>query len=103
MWAGSVAVVGVIRMSTKVSGPARRARTAPRGDDGGRAARGLLVVLGHLGQAAERVGVADREVGQDLPVNLHPALLEPGHEPAVAQAMDPGGGIDPGDPERPKL
>src|ERR687894_653063 len=50
-----------------------------------------------------RGGVADREIGQHLPVDLDPALFEAGDEPAVAQAVDPGRRVDPGDPERPEL
>src|SRR5688572_9616556 len=64
---------------------------------------GLLVVLRDLGQLAERVRVADREVGEHLPVDLDPALLEAGDEPAVAQAVDPGRRVDPGDPESAEL
>src|ERR687891_3009346 len=71
---------------------------------GGAARRAsLLVVLRDLGQLAERVGVADGEVGEHLPVDLDSALPEAGDQPAVAQAVDPGRRVDPGDPERAEL
>src|SRR5688500_1050478 len=63
----------------------------------------LLVVLGELGELAEGLGVADGEIGEDLPVDLDAALLEAGDEPAVAQAVDPGRRVDPGDPQRAEL
>src|SRR5690349_21617082 len=84
-----------------VNGAARRARTAPLG--GRRATPTLLVVLGDLGQPAEGVRVAYGEIGQDLPVDLDAALLEARDQPAVAQAVDAGRRVDPGDPQRAKL
>ena len=82
--------------------PAERERPHWATTAGERLAR-LLVVLGHLGQPAEGVRVAHGEVGEHLPVDLDAGLLEPRHEPAVAQAVDPRRRVDAGDPERAEL
>src|SRR5512138_1883991 len=86
--------------------PAERERPHVGREQARRAApwrRGLLVALGHLGEPAEGVGVPYREVGEDLPVDLDAALLEPGHQAAVAQAVDACRRIDARDPERAEL
>src|SRR5512144_3170674 len=44
--------------------------------------------------------IGDGDVGQDLPVQPHLRLVEPGDEPAVAEAREPGCSIDPDDPQR---
>src|SRR5918996_1377160 len=63
----------------------------------------LLIVLGELGELAEGLGVADGEIGENFPVDLDSTLLEAGDEPAVAQAVDPGRRVDPGDPQGAEL
>src|SRR5690242_18304491 len=54
-------------------------------------------------QVAERAWIADGEIGQDLAVEIDPGLLQPLHQTAVAQAVQPCGGVDADDPERAEL
>ena len=58
-----------------------------------------LCALGQLDDATERAAVADREVGQDLAVDLDLRLLEPGDELPVGQPVLAGGRVDPDDPQ----
>src|SRR5262249_25414627 len=48
-------------------------------------------------------GVADREVRQDLPVNLDVCLLQALDEPAVGPALTPDGRVDADDPQAAEL
>src|SRR5205807_1263386 len=59
--------------------------------------------LGGLGELLERLGVGHRQLGEDLPVERDPGLLEPGHELGVRQAGHPAPRVDAHDPERPRL
>src|ERR1041384_477303 len=59
--------------------------------------------LGDLGDAGKSIGIMDREVREHLAVDLDPGFTQPGHEPAVAQSVEPRGSVDPGDPERPEV
>src|SRR5207253_8483222 len=54
------------------------------------------------GDGAERGGIADREVGEHLPVELDAGLRAPVDELVVRQAVRTGGGVDAGDPEAPE-
>src|SRR5205807_3334660 len=56
-----------------------------------------------LGDRAERGRVADREVGEYLPVELDPGLRAAVHELVVREAVRAGRRVDPGDPELPEL
>src|SRR5688572_16323826 len=58
-----------------------------------------LCALGQLHDATECPAVADREVGQDLAVDLDLRLLETGDELPVRQPVLAGGRIDPDDPQ----
>src|SRR5512134_1712512 len=54
---------------------------------------------GRLHQRAEALGVARRDVGQGLAVQLHARPLEPGHELAVAHVVRPRRRVDAHDPQ----
>src|SRR6266568_3713302 len=56
-----------------------------------------------LDQGLEALGVLDGHLGKDLAVELHPATLQTGDEPAVGHAVRAGGCVDPRDPEAPEL
>src|SRR4030095_14073354 len=60
-------------------------------------------VAGSGDQAREGARVGDRDVGQDLAVDLDAGLAEAGDEPVVGHALGPGGGVDPGDPQGPEV
>src|SRR6185295_2653392 len=53
------------------------------------------------GRKTLRIG--DGDVGQHLAVQRHVRLAEPGDESAVAQAREPGRGVDPDDPQRTEI
>src|SRR6266567_6419843 len=53
-----------------------------------------------LGEALKRAGIVYRQVGQDLAIQFHAALLEPVNELVVAHPVQLGGGADAHDPER---
>src|SRR5438477_7907429 len=63
--------------------------TPLRGRSGGRDPR----------QIAERARLAHGEIGQHLAVEVDARLLQALHQPAVAQAVQPRGGVDAHDPE----
>src|SRR5690349_20170117 len=54
-------------------------------------------------QFPEGLRVGKGQVGQDLPVQLHRGQLQALDELAVGQAVFPGGGVDPRDPEAPEF
>src|SRR5947208_16693710 len=56
-------------------------------------------LTGALGKASEGVGVAYRDVGQDLAIELHARELQAVHELRVGHAVLPGGSVDPRDPQ----
>jgi len=58
---------------------------------------------GDLHDLAEGRGVAHGEVGQDLAVEAHLCLAEPGDQRSVRDAALPGGGVDSDDPELAEL
>src|SRR3954452_17097280 len=60
-------------------------------------------LAGDLGKSGERLGVADRDVREDLAVELDAGELEAVHERAVAHAVLAGGGVDAGDPQAPEV
>src|SRR5438552_14069409 len=55
---------------------------------------------GALRDSGKRLWVGDGDVGQHLPVERDARLLEAVDEPRVRHAVDAGGGVDAGDPER---
>src|SRR5690606_8250005 len=58
---------------------------------------------GPLDELRERLRVTNRQVRQDLAVDLDPGLLEPVHEARVAHVVQPGRSVDPRDPQPPEL
>ena len=52
---------------------------------------------------AECLGIAHGQIGQDLAVDLHPGQVQAVDEPAVAQAVLPGAGVDALDPQLPEV
>src|SRR5438270_9622865 len=56
-----------------------------------------------LGEAFKGTGIVYRQVGQDLAVQLHAALLQAVNQLAVAQAVELGSSADADDPQRPVL
>src|SRR5690606_8008205 len=81
------------------SRPATAARRARRPARSRGSLTALLVRLRDLRQLRERVGVAHREVGEHLPVDLDPGGLQAGHHPRVRDLVHPRGGADAGDPQ----
>src|SRR5215475_2352054 len=69
----------------------------------GGAALGRQAGLGQVDQAGEGGRVADRELGEDLAVDLDARRLQALDEPVVGHAVLPGGSIDPGDPQLPEV
>src|SRR5690606_35642943 len=64
------------------------------------------VVEGRAGrgdESAERGGVGDGQVGEDLAIDLDARLAEAGDEAAVADVVLATGGVDPLDPELAEL
>ena len=61
------------------------------------------MALGQLSQGAESICVARGDVGQHLAIHLHVGLLKSVDEMAVFKAVEPGGGIDAGNPQPPKI
>jgi hypothetical protein len=61
------------------------------------------VLLRQGDQLREGAGVADREVGEDLAVNLDARLAQALNESVVGDAVGPGSGVDPLDPELAEL
>src|SRR5688500_7927354 len=61
------------------------------------------LALRELRDLPERFGIVPREVGEDLAIDVDARGLEAGHEAAVAQAVEPGRGVDARDPEGPEL
>src|SRR5437762_705072 len=55
------------------------------------------------GDGAERGRVADREVGEHLPVELDAGLRAAVHELVVREPVAARGRVDPGDPEAPEV
>src|SRR5215472_1717499 len=80
-----------------------RSASGPPPTSRGRRAEGprlrRLVVPGHLDEPGERALVADRQVGQDLAIDLDARLAQAEHEPVVGQAALPRGRVDARDPE----
>src|SRR5687767_5886469 len=58
---------------------------------------------GDLDERRERRGVRDRDVGEDLAVDLDAGGLEPLDEAVVGHAVLTSGGVDAGDPELPEV
>ena len=54
---------------------------------------------GFLDQRLEGVGLAHREIGEHLAVDLDARLVQAGDEPAIGQAEGAGRRIDPLDPQ----
>src|SRR5690606_33239813 len=54
-------------------------------------------------EGAERRGVAHREVGEVLAVDLDVGSLQTGHELRVRHVVLAAGGVDPNDPQAPEL
>jgi hypothetical protein len=63
----------------------------------------VQALAGAADQAGEGARVGDRDVGQDLAVDLDAGLAQAGDEPVVGHALGPGGGVDPGDPQGPEV
>ena len=59
--------------------------------------------LGDFCEFRESFRVVDRYLGEHLPVDLDIGLLQSIDEPAVAQSVNPGRCVDPGDPELPEI
>src|SRR5262249_2821439 len=77
-------------------------RTPPGGGRSRAVCSGGQRRLGLLRELRERVGVADREVGEHLAVELDVGRLQPGDELVVREAVRAGAGVDPNDPEPPE-
>src|SRR4051794_20451080 len=54
---------------------------------------------GDLHEGGEGGRLAHGEIGEDLAVDLHAGVLQTVDEPAVAEAVLAGGGVDAGDPQ----
>src|SRR4029453_18758108 len=67
------------------------------------AAGAVQALAGAGDQARERARGGDRDVGQDLAVDLDAGRGQAGDEPVVGHALGPGGGVDPGDPQGPEV
>src|SRR5215217_5627542 len=67
------------------------------------ACEGCLAALRRLDDLGKRAGVADREVGQDLPIELDVSGLETLDELAVRDAVGADGRVDADDPEPSEL
>src|SRR3954468_23103168 len=86
--------------------PGGRSPTASAGaaaDSGGLGA-GRLGIRGERGpggldQGGEGGGLIDGQLGQDATVQLDAGELEPLHEPVVGHVVQPGRGVDAGDPQ----
>ena len=59
--------------------------------------------LGRLHQSGKGKVVANRQIGQDLAVDIHPRLVKPIDEAIVGEAMQANSGVDAGYPEAAKL
>src|SRR5258707_11260943 len=66
----------------------------------------LLLVqraLGAFDDGGEGGGIADGDVGQDLPIDERAGGFEAGHELRIGNPVEAGGGGDAGDPELPEI
>ena len=54
-------------------------------------------------ETGERLVVGDRQVGEDLAVDLDASQSQALDEPVVRHAVRAGGGVDPGDPQLPEV
>src|SRR5262249_55901934 len=59
--------------------------------------------FGGLGELRERRRIHHRQLRQHLAIQMDSGLLERGDEPRVRQPRRPAGGVDPDDPEAPRL
>src|SRR5579875_337703 len=91
--------------SSTTSPPRRRARRRSwrTSSLSGLRIRRSEVALGNLDQPGEGAGIAHRQVGQHLPVELHPGLSQAVHEPVVGETGPAGSGVDPHDPQPSKV
>src|SRR5579875_99496 len=69
----------------------------------GNSARGLQSGLSDVDQLTEGFGIAHREIGQNLAVNLDTGVGEPVDELVVGQAVGARAGIDASDPKAPHV
>src|SRR5437868_4622534 len=77
-----------------------RASRTPKPADGLGSGEGLAG-CGH--QRAEGAGIADRQIGEDLAVDVDLGDPETGHEPGVRHVVLAAGGVDPHDPQPAEL
>src|SRR5262245_20921225 len=64
---------------------------------------GLRLRLRQLRERAERLGIRDRQLRQDLAVDLDARSLESRDQPAVREPVQAGRRVDAGDPEHAEL
>jgi hypothetical protein len=60
-------------------------------------------LLGRLDQLREDLGLAHSELSEDLAVHFDPGEGKPLDETVVGEAVRPGRGVDPGDPQLTEL
>ncbi len=61
------------------------------------------LLFGDVDKLAERRRVVHGDIGEHLAVDLDVCQLQPMNEPAIAEAIDAGGGIDARNPEAAKI